>query len=364
MSSIKSLIDQTAAPAPLSTDPFTVTALTTATKPAADPAYTPNIFSVQSLAVAQIFTTIGTDGDDALAGDNTPGNIIEGRAGADYIIGTNDSDWTLDSSDSINGGEGYDTIYACNGNDTVDGDAGFDRIYGGQGDDLITDLTGGCYAEGNKGNDWLKGGDWYTTLNGGDGNDTLLAGSWGAVLIGENGRDSLTGGNGNDSLYGDADNDTLIGGNGNDSLTGGVGHDSINGGIGNDVLVGDMGADTLVGGDGNDALYDGVGNDSLDAGAGDDRLVAMEGNDTMTGGAGADLFDFRRASFEKTGVDRLVDFTQGQDRIYIGYSEDAAQIIARAQIWPTSVVLTFGEGATVTLANFTATLRESDFIYG
>ena len=102
----------------------------------------------------------------------------------------------------------------------------------------------------------------------------------------------------------------------------------------------------------------------MDGGDGNDRLVAMGGRETMTGGLGADMFDFRRSSWEFTDADKIVDFQQGLDRIYIGYDQDAASIIAAARVTSVSLVLTIGEGNTVSLQGFKGTLTEADFIYG
>ncbi|WP_118138665.1 calcium-binding protein [Oceanicella sp. SM1341] len=105
---------------------------------------------------------------------------------------------------------------------------------------------------------------------------------------------ALTGSDGDDSFSGtDAD----------DHMVGGWGRDVFHGGKGDDVLVGNIGNDRLFGGAGDDKLYGGRGNDLLRGGAGDDILV---------GGAGEDIFVFRGSNL---GVDRVMDFTIGEDTI-------------------------------------------------
>ena len=82
-------------------------------------------------------------------------------------------------------------------------------------------------------------------------------------------------------------------------LNGGAGNDKLYGGKGNDSLLGDVGADLLYGEDGNDTLSGGAG------------------KDTLSGGAGKDLFVFDTALNKNTNVDRITDFTHGEDRIQL-----------------------------------------------
>ncbi len=79
-----------------------------------------------------------------------------------------------------------------------------------------------------------------------------------------------------------------------------------------DYLFGTPGNDTLIGGDGGDFINAGNGNDWLYGGARRDFLF---------GGAGADNFVFAAASpwfAHDQGVDRVFDFTPGEDHIVIG----------------------------------------------
>jgi len=163
----------------------------------------------------------------------------------------------------------------------------------------------------------------------------------------------------NQTLTGTASNDVLIGGPGDDHLDGRAGADTMSGGTGNDIYyvdnVGDVvteksgaGMDTvfsnidyklgvnverlvlsgssnidgvgnaannrITGNAGANVIDGGSGNDSLVGGAGADKIIGGAGKDTMTGGNGCDLFVFHNGDF---GGDRITDFTQGQDRIYL-----------------------------------------------
>jgi Ca2+-binding RTX toxin-like protein len=74
-------------------------------------------------------------------------------------------------------------------------------------------------------------------------------------------------------------------------VNGGIGDDIIDGGTGRDVISGDSGDDVLITGEGNDWIYTGEGGD---------RILAQDGSDTP----GIDI-----------GVDKVYDFTRGEDKI-------------------------------------------------
>jgi Ca2+-binding RTX toxin-like protein len=93
-------------------------------------------------------------------------------------------------------------IYYSGGNDSYYGEGGNDNLFGYEGDDLL---------DGGSGTDFIWGGD---------------------------GHDVLIGGTGNDALFGNNDADTLQGGIGDDLLLGGRGADFMEGGAGADVLDG------------------------------------------------------------------------------------------------------------------------------
>lgn len=99
------------------------------------------------------------------------------------------------------------------------------------------------------------------------------------------------------------------------NIIGEFGDDSIVGTTGNDSIDGSYGNDTLIGGEGNDSLIGGEGFDRLSGGPGDD-VLNIGSSDTLIGGAGRDLFiPGPPASYYSYGVSRILDFTQGEDRI-------------------------------------------------
>lgn len=145
----------------------------------------------------------------------------------------------------------------------------------------------------------------------------------------------------------------LDGGPGNDELTGRNGADEIHGAAGDDTIVGGGGRDELEGGTGDDRLLGGKGRDTLEGGA---------GNDLLSGGGGADVFEFERGE----GFDRILDFSDGQDRIALDEvsAADVNALISNAQQIGDSVVIYLGPDSSVTIENMQLRqLDAGDFLF-
>ncbi len=200
----------------------------------------------------------------------------------------------------INGGGGYDGIYAGSGGDRIDaGDGddyvdmsfdGTDRVNLGAGDDLLyLDGTGdlapvsGASFNGGSGDDLIsfRAGDHDTSLAGGK---IKLDGMLVAALKGFEGL-NFYGGSGNDIAEGAKMDDTLSGGSGNDLLRGMGGNDQIDASYGSDRAYGGAGDDQISGGYGSDLLDGGEGNDEL-------RISVDDEADQIDGGGGQDLLSF------------------------------------------------------------------------
>jgi serralysin len=199
---------------------------------------------------------------------------------------------------------GNDTIIGSSDDDVLDGRTGHDVIMGGGGADVII---------GGEGNNHLYG----QSPNGGvDGADSITAGS---------GMDYLQGNAGNDTLDGGGGPDRINGGANDDLITGGSGNDAINGNLGNDTIDAGDGDDSARGGKDNDLISGGFGNDSLSGDLGNDTLIGGSGFDTLTGGDGTDVFKFGTgdAHFSGTSTDVITDYTDGTDRIALGFTVSA-----------------------------------------
>lgn len=196
-------------------------------------------------------------------------------------------------------------------------------------------------------------------------------------------------GAGNDEILGQAGDDTLTGGFGDDTLDGGIGTDtavfvagramevdlrpgmglamgegtdSLRGienlrtGAGDDRLTGSNFANRIEAGAGRDALRGLAGDDTLIGGQGIDTLRGGAGHDQLEGGSGADIFVFGPGQ----GIDTIVDFEQGLDRIRLsedlwGGGQTAADVVAHfGHVVAGHVVLDFGSGQGLVLANLSS----------
>jgi Ca2+-binding RTX toxin-like protein len=302
------------------------------------------------------------DGDDSGSGGSGDDNLFAG-------IG----------NDRLAGGGGNDVLRGEEGNDNLFGDAGNDILAGGIGDDRMDGGTGNDYLIGEAGADQLTGGSGINTLQGGVGDDIYFVSNATDSIIEFSGEGTdevrtalsiyglqghvenltytnnathgagvgnsldnvLAGGTGNDSLFGRDGNDTLRGGTGAaNTLLGQQGDDIYVveaagdsviefAGEGNDTVQTALGSFTLsanvetlvytgvgdfvgIGNAGMNILTGGAGQDFLSALDGDDALIGGSGDDLLIGGNGADQF---RYSGAETGLDRILDFVSGSDRI-------------------------------------------------
>ncbi|MCW1917658.1 hypothetical protein NX862_02730 [Rhodobacter sp. KR11] len=196
-------------------------------------------------------------------------------------------------------------------------------------------LNSGRFAgllQGSGARDEVENSGWMEDLNLGAGDDLVRnTGHMGQVALGAGhdqfiaqaagtqgpvrggrGDDTLTGGAAGDRFQGGDGRDRLFGHGGADRLWGGEEADILEGGGAGDWLFGDNGYDTLKGQAGDDRLYGGDGGDHLYGGGGNDWLEGGDGADILQGGAGADVFVLTSATW---GMDRILDFTPGEDHL-------------------------------------------------
>jgi Ca2+-binding RTX toxin-like protein len=119
--------------------------------------------------------TIGSFGDDRIAGNNNS-EIIIGLLGSDTIRGGG-------GNDNIQGNEDLDRLYGEDGNDLLQGGAATDQLYGGDGDDILSGGMGDNFLVGERGNDKLYGGEEDDILHGGPGADYFDCGDGIDIVI-------------------------------------------------------------------------------------------------------------------------------------------------------------------------------------
>ncbi len=253
-------------------------------------------------------TLVGGLGNDTYIVDHVSDVVIElenqgldtVQASASTVLGANVENLVLTGTASINGtGNALANVITGNaGNNIIDGGAGADVMTGGAGDDTYTiDDAGDVVIE-------LAGGgidQVFSTITLGsidnveritligNGPANLTGNALDNILTGNAGANVISGGEGKDNISGGAGNDTLNGDGGDDMLFGHDGNDIMNGGLGIDVLNGGAGDDEMDGGDGNDGQFGGGGQDRMSGGNGNDRLFGDGGHDIIRGGAGDDL---------------------------------------------------------------------------
>ena len=208
------------------------------------------------------------------------------------------------------------------GNVAVAQGARIENAIGGFGNDTIT---------GNALDNSLQGGGGFDSIFAGAGNDTVDGGTGTSYLRGEEGADSIVGGAVFDDIQGNTGNDTERGGTGDDWVVGGKDNDVLFGEDGSDLVYGNIGADTADGGAGNDIVRGGQDDDSISGGAGDDFMSGDKGSDTVAGGAGADVFHISSGA----GSDRVLDFSLAEgDRVQL----DPGATFSLAQVGSDTVV--------------------------
>ena len=279
------------------------------------------------------YVLINNDGTDAVTG--TFDGLAEGAtltlSGRTYQI-------------SYAGGTGNDVTLT----DFIPASGGGDGG-GGGGPTGASDITGTAGAErlvGAVANDTLRGDGGDDTLSGAAGTDILYGNQGGDLLYGNQGSDRLYGGQGTDTLYG-GQNDDLLWGN-----------------RASDIVYGNNGADVLYGNEEDDRVFGGAASDTLYGGQGADTLVGGVGDDALWGNLGADVFSFGDGS----GLDRIMDFTIGEDRLAVSANVNglgiatAADLVARVSDDGTgNALLDLGGGHTVTLIGIAPTSVSADW---
>lgn len=283
------------------------------------------------------FTIVDTGGVDTLdlSGDSTNQVVTLVSGGISHAYG-------LRGNISIMAGTVIENLAAGSGNDMLTGNAANNRIWAGAGNDRLW---------GALGDDWLSGGAGRDTLNGGAGNDTYVAEGQDAILeAAGGGRDTVNSLSVSYVLGANLENLALTGAAARDGTGNGLANVLTGNNLAN-LLRGGGGADTLRGGNGADRLAGEQGADHLFGGAGNDILSGGSGSDLLSGGAGADNFIFNH------GADVILDFQDNLDTIRLddalwgGAARSVAQVLRMATVVDGDLVLDFGSGHRLTVAD-------------
>jgi Ca2+-binding RTX toxin-like protein len=192
--------------------------------------------------------------------------------------------------------------------------AGTTNFLGGSGNDSM---------QSGEGLDTLVGGVGSDTFRGGNGDDLVEGGEGIDYLGGNAGSDTLDGGNGNDKYFFEVDNDTIV-----EAVNGGV--DTVNLYVSNSALANNVenlilkgSASASLNGTGNDLsniLTGNPGHNLLSGLGGNDTLDGGAKNDTLTGGTGNDRFVYNTDlafAASDIGIDLITDFVATADKIVL-----------------------------------------------
>lgn len=274
---------------------------------------------IRLVATSGALQLLGNAGDNRLTGSNT-NNFLDGREGADTMLG----------------GNGNDRYWVDNVGDVV-----IEKIGGGAEDIIETKvsytLKAGSeveYVMADRGMFYeeftLIGNELSQTLVTNLGNDILDGGGGGDILSGSTGDDLYFIGHASDQIdeYNAEGTDTArsfisftladddsIENLFTDNFFGKTAIDLTGNGL-DQTIRGNAAANRLSGLGGNDILDGKAGGDFIYGGAGNDRLIGGLGKDLLSGGSGADRFYFTDAA-GAANADTAVDFVKGEDSIYL-----------------------------------------------
>jgi Ca2+-binding RTX toxin-like protein len=297
-----------------------------------------------------------------LASPPTGPQTIAGTEGPDTLTGTS-------RPDSLSGLGGNDVLRGGGSSDTLLGGDGNDRILGGYGDDVITLGAGRDVAifNGSVGNrrtthdgadritDFVSGVDKLDIRSVASAADIAAKVVTGGieVALATGGKVLLQG------LTSLRAGDVTLNGK---ALPLAVGPSTPAPVLPTTTatVTGTAGADTLAGGTNADLLLGAAGNDTLSAGGSDDVLRGGVGADRLTGGAGKDVFVMARGD----GQDWIVDFTPGQDRLWLeGITAAQVTQVAETRSGTSGMTVSLGSGDEFFLARVTAKLPASDIVF-
>ncbi|WP_268904629.1 lectin-like protein, partial [Dolichospermum planctonicum] len=296
----------------------------------------------QLRGIIEIKNTInGGDGNDTLNGNGDVYTLIGGKGDDTYIV-----DSTTDAVIE-NANEGTDTIstsvtYSLEAlpnveNLTLTGTAAINGT-GNAGNNVITGNSANNTIFGGGGNDILNPG--YSqgstdTVNGGDGNDLLQVDytsktDGGGIHLGAYNTNHIWNRANGQTLVNvsNVENYNITGTQYDDVFEGRSGNDTFNGGAGNDILNGGAGNDTLNGEDGNDLLYGDVasyGASTLFNYNGNTYLLTTAGTWQQTQAQAQSLGGNLVTVNNQAEQDWLVSTFGGSELLWIGFTDEVTE---------------------------------------
>ncbi len=254
----------------------------------------------------------GGEGDDTIKlanGDFAAGEFLKGGTGIDTIVLTNATEVDFSTGmfsglNALTGSSGGDTVTM-----TVKQWAGFATLDLGAGTDVLNVKVAGTVDISGLGTPAVLNVE-TGNLTGTSGDDrlTLTGAQLNAILDGPSSKIDLGAGD-DDTIYltSDSTNITNLNAHGDDKIAGVEAISAASATAGVSIsLSNQTEAFTLTGGSGNDTITGGKGNDTI---------VGLKGNDTLTGGAGKDTFIFDTALNASSNVDKITDFSVGDDTV-------------------------------------------------
>lgn len=274
---------------------------------------------------------VGNDLGTYIGGNNL-NNVIDGRGGADLMVGGlgNDTYFVESTGDRVseNAGEGTDLVYASL-NWTLSDNVEY----------LV--LTGAA------------------TLGIGNSLDNYIAGTAGNnVIDGRAGADNMVGYAGNDVYIVDNEYDNIVeaASEGADSVYSAINY-SLRTNVENLTLtgsavlgVGNDDANTLIGNDGNNVFDGRAGNDVINGAGGNDLILGGLGSDYLLGGAGADTFQFNISENVSGIFDVIDDFEDGLDGVLLNGWNPATTLLLQngSDVVITTLESSYNAGVIVT----------------
>jgi len=255
---------------------------------------------------------LGDAGNDALLGGGGV-DLLDGGAGADLFDGGAGADWA--TYEESNGGVYVDLLARTGSQLVLDGVPQPNGTSAGDRYISVENLTG------SQNPDYLKGDNVANVIEGLDGDDDIYGCNGNDILFGDYMPGRLTGlpapvlasGDHADEECVDCSDEEGMPGTAlnepssaewGDYISGGDGDDILQGQAGSDMLLGDCGNDTLFGGAQIDILFGGEDNDVLEGGASFDILFGGEGLDVASYSTSAAAVNVNLASFwSSTGGD-------------------------------------------------------------